>query len=133
MACRVLNTSMNTILVVDDDRLLRESLIELLDDLGCHSLDAANGDSALALFDLHACDLVISDVDMPDMSGFELLARLRLPQRQRAQTTPLIFLSARADDQLSRAAHAAGAVGLFPKPVPVAGFTSALRGLLNLA
>lgn len=119
---------MPTVLVVDDDRLLRESLGEVLSDLGCDGDDASDGDQALKLFAQRTYDLVVSDVDMPDMSGFELLSRLQL----QAWQPPLIFLSARADRQLGNAAQSAGASFLFPKPVPLAAFTALVRELLHL-
>ena len=119
---------MGTILVVDDDRLLRESLMELISDLGCLGIDAADGNKALQLFMQHSFDLVVSDVDMPDMSGFELLARLQ----DLGSLAPLILVSARADEQLSQAAQTAGATCLFPKPVPVQAFRQTVSTLLRL-
>lgn len=129
MAWRMLVAIMSTIMVVDDDRLVRESLCELLDDLGCTSIPAGDGHQALSYLQGQWCDLIVSDVDMPDISGFEFLARL---QRQCAprRHPPLIFLSARADDMLRNAAQAAGAAQLFAKPLPIQEFSSAVRALL---
>lgn len=131
---------MGTVLVIDDDRLLRESLIELVGDLGCTGIGAADGDKALSFFAHNSCDLIVSDVDMPDMSGFEFLARLQnlalcaAPGSTLAVMAqpPLIFISARADQQLEVAAQSAGAACLFPKPVPLSQFTQAVSALLRL-
>ena len=114
--------------MVDDDRLLRETLLELVDDCGCNGLQAADGHTALQLFTQHRIDLVVSDVDMPEMSGFELLARLQ----QAAFSGPIILASARADEDMEQAAQRAGASGLFTKPVPVGDFCRKLTTLLNL-
>ncbi|TVR12424.1 MAG: response regulator [Planctomycetota bacterium] len=129
MAWRMLDAVMSTILVIDDDRLVRESVCELLDELGCASIPVCDGHQALSHFQGQWCDLIVSDVDMPDISGFEFLARL---QRQCAprQHPPLIFLSARADDMLRHAAQAAGAAQLFAKPLPVGDFSRTVRALL---
>ncbi len=68
-----------TILVVDDEQLLRDMLFEVLSDSGYTVSLAANGTEALEYFTLHhdAIDLVITDLGMPEMGGEELYRRLR--------------------------------------------------------
>lgn len=119
---------MNThsVLVVDDDRLTRESLCELLSDLGHRARGAGRGLSALELLRSEPGDLVVSDVDMPDISGFELLSRLR----DCHLGVPVVLMSARADLQLDRAARAAGALGLLPKPVEIRPFRALVQQAL---
>lgn len=116
-----------TVLVVDDDRLVRDSLCEVVMDLGAEATGSRDGSAALAWAQTHVCDLVVSDVDMPGMSGFELLARL---QDLRPGPPPVVLMSARADELLSRQATSAGAVTLLPKPVPTAAFTALINRLL---
>lgn len=116
------------VLVVDDDRLCRESLCEALAELGCDVDDADRGLTAFARLQTGRRDLVVSDVDMPDISGFELLARLR----QAHITCPAILVSARADAELQRAAQAAGAAGLLAKPVAMQPFTLLVSQVLRL-
>lgn len=66
-----------SILVVDDDAAVREILVELLADLGHRVREAGGGAEALRLLaDAPDVDLVISDVQMPEMSGFELADQL---------------------------------------------------------
>lgn len=113
--------------MVDDDRILRETLLELVSDCGYHGLEAADGRTGLQLFSHHTIHLVVSDVDMPDMSGFELLARLHQAEFNR----PVILASARADEVMELAAQQAGAYCLFAKPIPVAAFCRTLTELSN--
>ena len=66
-----------SILVVDDDAAVREILVELLADSGHRVREAGGGAEALLLLaDAPDVDLVISDVQMPEMSGFELAEHL---------------------------------------------------------
>lgn len=101
-----------TVLVADDDSLTRESLCDLLADLGCQPKSAADGGKAIEILDRETCDLVLSDVDMPDMTGFALLGWIRAHGQQ-----PAVLMSARADEKLDQAAQRAGALALWAKPV----------------
>ncbi len=107
--------SLRHILIADDDRHLRESLCEILTDIGWQATPASSGQDAIKRLELGAYDLLLSDVDMPDMTGFQLLAWAR----DHHHAEPMVLMSARADQQLSRAALSAGAVSLLPKPVQV--------------
>ncbi|MDA3961526.1 MAG: response regulator [Planctomycetota bacterium] len=116
----------NAVIVVDDDRLTRESLCEILSDLGWLARDANGGLAAFASIQREQTDMVVSDVDMPDISGFELLARLQGIQFP----APVILMSARADVELIRRAREAGAVDLLAKPVHIEPFTNLVSSLL---
>lgn len=114
-----------TVLVADDQALLRESLCDLITDLGLIARPAVNGQDAIGIL-AHGerCDLVLSDVDMPDLSGFALLGWIR-----EHHPVPAVLMSARADGQLDLAAHRAGALALWPKPVEAGTVTSLLHQL----
>ena len=117
------------ILIADDDRNLRESLCEVLTDIGWDATPVGCGQEAIRRLERGQFDLLLSDVDMPDMSGFELLAwahsHLGLGACPQASGGALradlktVLMSARADHRLSVAAVSAGAVTLLPKPVRV--------------
>src|SRR5437870_13857938 len=65
------------ILLVDDNAVVRDMLVDLVGSLG-YSADAAGGEAeALALFDQGQYDVVLTDLQMPGMSGWEVLAALR--------------------------------------------------------
>ncbi len=76
-----------TILIADDDRRLRESLSEVFNDLGCTTRTAGSGGGAIEVLRQTRCDLLLSDVDMPDMTGFALLSWVSATRvRRRAAT-----------------------------------------------
>ena len=61
------------LLVVDDNRVIRELWCDAFTMLGYGPMPAEDGGSALALFDAAAFDLVVTDLGMPDMSGWQLV------------------------------------------------------------
>ena len=80
-----------TILVVDDEELLRAYLTRLLEDEGYHVVTAADGSEAWAVLDgaESPVGLVITDVVMPSMTGPELAARLA----EQPASPPILFMS----------------------------------------
>jgi len=69
--------SQSKILVVEDDAGLREALIDTLNLAGYHCIEAESGEAALLLLKNHHVDLVVSDVQMPGMSGLNLLKSIK--------------------------------------------------------
>jgi CheY-like chemotaxis protein len=124
-----------TILIADDDRHLRESLHEVFADLGCTIEEAGNGYDAIAVLTRMHCDLLLSDVDMPDMTGFQLLSwvndRSRLQPPPLNHTPKVVLMSARADQRLGLEAQRSGAITLLAKPVTIPTITSLLHRLLE--
>ncbi len=123
-----------TILIADDDRLVRESLHDVLADFGWTIEEAGNGTDAIAVLTRMHCDLLLSDVDMPDMTGFQLLSWVTDSphfSRDLAARPPVVLMSARADHQLGLAATRAGAVTLLSKPVELPAITSLVHHLLD--
>ncbi len=78
---------MATILLIDDDEMVQSVTSELLSLLGYEVLPADDGKGALAQAKTHAAaiDLVLLDLSLPDMSGFELLPLLRKALRPQAK------------------------------------------------
>ena len=115
-----------TILVADDDALLRESLCDLLADLGATPRAVGNAGRAIEVLSHTRCDLVLSDVDMPDMTGFALLGWI-----QAHQQVPAVLMSARADQRMDLEAHRAGAVALLSKPVAAGSIAALIHRLFD--
>jgi CheY-like chemotaxis protein len=80
-----------TVLVVDDDAAIRSLISELLLDDGYTVLEADCGREALRLADEHALTVVLVDHRLPDMSGMDVLERLRT--RSTSRYTPVILVS----------------------------------------
>ena len=68
---------MRQILLVDDDEPFRAMLHKTLEKAGYHVTDAPDGKAALKLFPEHPCDLVITDLVMPEKEGLETIVELR--------------------------------------------------------
>lgn len=102
-----------TILIAEDEQVLRESLAELLTDEGYAVLQAGNGKEALDIVVERAVDLVLTDVRMPEIDGLTLLARLK----QIAPEMPVVLLTAYGSVDNAVAAMRCGASDYLLKPV----------------
>jgi FixJ family two-component response regulator len=98
--------------VVDDDESVRESLPDLLRELGFPARSFASADDFLTSDALAVTRCLILDIAMPGMSGPELQDELRRRQHHIA----IIFITARADETLRRQLIARGAAGCLLKP-----------------
>ncbi|HET6435775.1 MAG TPA: hybrid sensor histidine kinase/response regulator [Xanthomonadaceae bacterium] len=102
------------LLVVDDQPANLKAVSALLSRQGYEVATASQGEQALELAAAQAPDLLLLDMMMPGMDGFELLAELR--KRPALQQVPVIFLTAAQDRELLLRAFAAGAVDYVTKP-----------------
>lgn len=105
---------MKKILVVDDDATLRMALTRYLEKRGYVVRDVESGVSALDAFEKDPPDLVVSDVVMPEMDGFEFCRRLRASRL--GQLVPFIFLSSRGELEDRVQGHSIGADDYLIKP-----------------
>lgn len=103
---------MALIMIVDDDRHVRESLVNLLESVG-HATDRFDSAEALLERDpLPEGDCAVLDVRMKGLTGLDLQTALRA----RGWRTPIIFLTAHCDDETRGKAMAGGAYAFFCKP-----------------
>ena len=116
------------ILVVDDEKPLREFVARNLSVRGYEVLKAANGMEALAIFQTQPLDLIILDLMMPHMDGLELTQRIR-----RTSTVPIIVLSALDEERDKVTALDLGADDYLTKPFGVEELLARVRGLLRRA
>ncbi len=101
-----------SILVVDDEADIRESLELLLGMEGYRVDSAASGAEGLQRLEANAYDLVLLDLMMPDVSGMEVIARIR----ERDQQTPIFMITAYGSIENAVQALKAGATDYFTKP-----------------
>src|SRR5947208_15102523 len=120
---------MSYILFVDDEEQIRKLLSTYLTRQGHEVALATDGWEALKAIRAKMPDLVITDVNMPNMNGFELTRRLRADHR--TARIPVVMLSARkqADDVLT--GYAEGADEYIPKPVEMAVLSAKIEVLVK--
>jgi len=119
-----------TILVVDDELTVRETLEDYLTTYGYRIVTAASAEAALEVLERSAVDLILTDVHMRSMSGVELCARLK--GEARFQFTPIVLLTAHTDLEARVAGLAAGADDFFAKPVEFAELRTRVAVLLRV-
>jgi CheY-like chemotaxis protein len=86
---------MARILVVDDDSVIRELLVEVLEDESGHDvITASNGQEALDQLERHTVDAIVCDINMPVMDGFELVRNVRANAEW--HDLPVLMISAAA-------------------------------------
>ncbi len=108
---------MKKILIVDDDSILRSVLKHTLEQQGYQVTIVPSGNQALKSFAENHPDLIVSDVSMPEMDGFEFCRILR--SQPSGQLIPFIFLSARSDVEDRIQGHSMGADDYLTKPFEV--------------
>ena len=107
-------TTSGKILVVDDQPANLRAVTALLSRHGCDVITAGNGEEALALAEAQVPDLLLLDMMMPGMDGFELLTRIQ--EHPDLRKLPAIFLTAAQDREMLLRAFAVGAVDYVTKP-----------------
>ena len=105
---------MATILAVDDSASMRQMVSFTLKGAGYDVIEAADGVEALGLAKSRSVNLVITDVNMPNMDGIALVKQLRtLPSYK---FTPLLLLTTESSPEKKSEGKAAGATGWIVKP-----------------
>ncbi|HEY4165131.1 MAG TPA: ATP-binding protein [Reyranella sp.] len=116
------------VLVVDDNSVNRRILARQLELAGAAATDtAAGGEEALELMRRGHYDLVLADLQMPGMDGFELVRRIRAREREaRLQRTPILAITASALEDHETRTREVGMDGLVTKPVGIDGLRATL-------
>lgn len=103
------------ILIVDDDEMVLIAVNELLRSEGYEVHTVSRGIDALARLDQDEYDLLILDIIMPEMDGFELCKKIR--EKENCKETPIIFLTAKSRDEDRVQGIEAGANLFLSKPI----------------
>ena len=106
---------MKNVLIVDDERYFLMSLVEGLGTYAAdfNTLTAENGKKALAVLKSTLVDLVITDLKMPEMDGFELLAQMS----REFMDIPVVVMTAYATPEIKRRLESLGSFHLLEKPI----------------
>lgn len=118
-------TTRPRLLVVDDNPAIRDLWCDTLSFLGYEVTGAADGPDALVRFDAAAYDLVLTDLQMPGMTGWQLAEAIR----SRA-ATPVVVISGSTSAGDHERARAHGAI-LLQKPVPLVDLQRAVEQALH--
>jgi two-component system, cell cycle response regulator DivK len=113
------------ILVVEDNERNMKLFRDVLHASGYRTLEAATGERAVELVFEHRPDLVLMDIQLPDIDGVEALARLRADER--FSSVPVLALTAQAMEGDRERFLAAGFDGYLSKPVNIAEFVATVK------
>ena len=116
------------ILTVEDDQRIRESVRLALEDEGWVVDEAADGEAGIEAFARHPADVVLIDIMLPGIDGFEVCRSIR-----RRSDVPIIMVTARADTHDVVAGLEAGADDYMTKPLQPKELSARIRALLRRA
>ena len=117
---------MQKLLFIEDDHHIRAALRLALEDEGYEVIEAADGTTGLAAFDAHTVELVLLDLRLPDMSGFDVCRILRTKS-----LVPIIIVTAQTDTHDLVAGLEAGADDYVTKPVIAKELAARIRASLR--
>ncbi len=121
------NAGMATILVVDDEPIVREVVVRYLERDGHRTLEAGDGERARELLERELPNLVVLDVMLPGLSGLEVLRRLRADAR--TKFLPIVILTSSDEEKDLLDSYGLGANSYVRKPVDFAQFVDSVRQL----
>lgn len=115
------------ILVVEDDKNLRKLIVTCLEKANYTVFDTKNGEEALELMDRQYVDLIVTDIMMPEMNGYELIKELRYAN----YNTPILIITAKEDIEDKRVGFSLGADDYMVKPINIDELIMRVKSLLK--
>lgn len=116
---------MAKVLVIEDQEVLRESILNILNTRGFNAIGAEDGRRGLQLATEWVPDLILCDIRMPELDGYEVLSSLR--QDPLTATIPFLFLTAETIQTVASKGKLLGANGYLLKPFTTAELLEAIR------
>lgn len=120
---------MRRVLVVDDSRIHRAMVRAALTKHGFEVFEATSGEQALAVVPLHAPDLVLLDLLLPDMDGIAVLRELR----RYGCEIPVLVITADQQEMTAHLLRTLGALDVLHKPIHLESLVEAVEGVLSVA
>jgi two-component system chemotaxis response regulator CheY len=102
------------ILTIDDSKTIRDMLMLTLADAGFEVLQAVDGRDGLDVLEKEQVDVVITDINMPRMDGYEVIRQMR--SKSIYKSTPILVLTTESEADKKNLARVAGATGWMVKP-----------------
>ncbi|MHB8882117.1 MAG: response regulator [Thermodesulfovibrionales bacterium] len=122
---------MKTILIVEDSATTRALIRAVIDELGdVETVEAGSGFEALKMLPLQDYDLIITDINMPDINGLELISFVR--SNPRYTHLPIIIVSTERSEEDKRRGMALGATGYVTKPFKSGELQDIVKNTLGL-
>ncbi len=121
----------HTLLVVEDEEMLRRVMKELLEREGFRVFEAADGVAALEELDRHAPDLMVLDLNLPRLDGYGVLSHLRA--RPATAKLPVIVLTAKGDEESEVRVFEFGATDYLTKPFRARALSARINAILERA
>ena len=122
-------STMSRILVIDDDATLRGLIVKVLQRAAFEVLAASSGEAALQLIGSSSTNLVLCDVNMPGMNGYEVLERVRTLAATSA--VPVILMTGDSGDNDVQHGMERGADDYLPKPFDMGVLLAAVGAVLE--
>ncbi len=101
-------------LTIDDSRTIREMVSFTLKSIGFEVLEAEDGLRAIEILTVNKPDIIITDLNMPNMNGLDLIRHIRF--NLGIKTTPILMLTTEYTDEKKNAGREVGATGWIVKP-----------------
>ena len=120
------------VLVVDDDAASRRLLLRSLEAMGYAAEEAGDGVQALEMIVAQPPEIVLLDLDLPQLDGSEICTRLRHHQREELRHIPIVMLTAHDGEREEVACLAAGANDFIAKPIGRAALAARIATQLRL-
>ena len=122
-------TSRGRVLVVDDEPAVRDTLRDMLEEMGYEASTAASGEQAIAAIATVQPHVVFLDLRMPGISGLEALAYFRQHHRR----VPVIVITGSIEQEIARQARAGGAFAVVGKPIGLDALEVLIAEVMRLA
>jgi two-component system cell cycle response regulator DivK len=117
-----------TVLVVDDNDLNRKLMQGVMQIVQMEMLSAEDGAAGVRMAKIHHPDLILMDVQLPDMDGFEVVAEIH--KDADLASIPYFYLTGNITAECRRQADAEGCLGIVQKPIAVGEFIETLKKVL---
>ena len=113
------------ILTIDDSKTMRDMLMLTLSNHGFDVLQAVDGQDGINVLAKENVDVVITDINMPIMDGYQVIEHLRKDREY--DSTPILVLTTESDKEKKERARRLGATGFIVKPFNPVGLVDAIR------